>query len=262
MPLKEKALTIARKKIEKEIEQVEEERQRKLKNQRLELARMGMTAYKSNNIKAAVRAFEGYLRTWEDMYGVQRGGLTPRFFDPKKDLIELLMISGVYWDLAKIYDRSRTAQKRKDLLLYLDKYILFSKGMPFQALCAETMRKYIVRGKPLHRGDFKNAYRVLNPNQCFIATALVDVTFEFTIPVLRDFRDDCLKNSNLGQCFIRGYYHCGPSLAEHIDRLPYFLRRMMGLVLSGFAFLIQFLMNHGRNSTRSKKKLTFREIKP
>ena len=111
------------------------------------------------------------------------------------------MISGIYWDLVKLYDRTRSPQKKKEFRHYFQKYLLFSKGMPFQPLCAESIRKYISSDKPVHRGEFASAYRVLSPSRCFIATSLIDVTSTDTLPRLRELRDRASQALTLGSSF-------------------------------------------------------------
>src|SRR5690348_4599516 len=108
MAQKDRTLSYVRRKIERDIEQREEERRRKLKAQRLEVARTGISAYKSRRFAEAVRNFLKYIAVLEDIHQVSAGGLTPKHFDQKKDMNELLMISGIYWDLVKLYDRTKS----------------------------------------------------------------------------------------------------------------------------------------------------------
>ena len=228
-------LNYVRRKIEKEREIAEFERKRKLKNRRIELARAGYHAYHNRKFAEATRSFQAYIRILEDINDVKPGGLKPSHFDPKKDLSELLMISGIYWDLVKLYDRTRSKAKYNDFKKYIEQFVIFSKDTPHQALCAEALRKYISGDKAIHKEDFKIAYRILSTYKCFIASALVDVVSEPTIPRLRDYRDQVLSRSFFGRQFIRGYYCFGPVLANGVDKLPYKLKRGIGVVLDLFA---------------------------
>jgi hypothetical protein len=110
--------------------------------------------------------------------------------------------------------------------------------MPFQALCAETLRKYISNEKPYHIEEFKSAYRILGDSRCFVATSLIDVTSSKTIPSLRNFRDLILERSTAGRRFILWYYRVGPKIAQGTDRLPLFLRRILGGLLDFVAHLV------------------------
>jgi hypothetical protein len=233
-----KDFTVVRKKLERDIEQAEEDKKRKLRVQRLEHARAGISAYQKRRLSEAVKHFKNYIHVLEELNRLPPGGLLPTHFDLKKDLSELLMISGVYWDLVKLYDRTRSKERYQEFAGYLEKYVVFSKGMPFQHLCAEALRKYIVSEKPIHRDEFKNAYRALSTYKCFVASALVDVTDEQTIPRLRDFRDQWLVRFYFGRLFIEAYYELGPLLSQAVTALPFGLRRVLGKALDHLAKLL------------------------
>ncbi|MCM2279120.1 MAG: hypothetical protein NDJ89_13675 [Oligoflexia bacterium] len=229
------ALAKTRKKVQQAVEAAEAEYRRQLQVKRIELASAGLRAYQQRRHAEAARNFHTYLRILEDWKGCGEGGLTPSLFDPKKEAAELLLISGVYWDLVKLYDRTKSIQKQNDFLHYLEKYILFSRGMPFQGLCAETLRKYLAIEKPRHREDFKNAYKMIAVNKCFIATALCDLTDVETVPRLRALRDDTLARTSLGRWLTRTYYRVGPPAAFVVERLPERARALLARGLDRLA---------------------------
>ncbi|OFZ20212.1 MAG: hypothetical protein A2X94_09945 [Bdellovibrionales bacterium GWB1_55_8] len=225
----------ARKKVQRAIEQAERDNRNRLLKRRIELANAGVRAYEAGRIGEAVQNFLGYLKILEEWKGVGQGGLTPTLFDPKKDVYELLLISAVYWDLTKLFDRTKSEERRKEFLHYMEKYILFSKGMPFEPLCAETLRKYVNLEKPVHRAEFRNAYKVLSGSNCFVATALLDVTDPRTLPSLRTYRDQVLARHAGGRLLIRVYYRFGPLAAQVTDCLPERLRCGLGKALDDFS---------------------------
>lgn len=231
--MRDTSISYARKRIEKQIEFQEKERKRKLQATRLELARAGISAYQRRRLGEAVTHFANYIKILEEIKEVREGGLLPTHFDLKKDLPELLMISGVYWDLAKLYDRTRSPQKYKEFLHFVEKYVAFSKGMPFQHLCAEAVRKYLSGDKPVHRDAFKNAYRVLSVEKCFVATAVAEELSPVTLPTLRKFRDEILAPTKLGRIFIRLYYWAGPELAVQVTGLPPRKRKALAKFIDG-----------------------------
>jgi hypothetical protein len=241
----------ARKQIEEQERKAEEVRLKQLKEKRMQLIASGVKAYKANKMGEAVANYQAYLKLLEDWKGVPSGGLSPTVFDRDKELGELLTISGVYWDLARLYDQTKSADRKKDFAHYLGKYLLFSKGMPFQTVCAESLRKYVSQEKPRHRAEFRNAYRVLAPHatKCFVATALLDVTAPETHPRLRRFRDEVLMQHSAGRRFVSWYYRTGPSLASWSDKLPEPVRKLMGLGLDGFAGLLR----NDREGSRSER---------
>ena len=148
-------------------------------------------------------------------------------------------------DLAKLYDKTKTQDKFKEFAKYLEKYILFSKGMPYQALCAEAIRKYLKMEKALHKDAFKNAYKVMGgKTKCFVATSLMDVTLPITHFELRRFRDQVLKKNPAGRTFVAWYYRNGPQIARKMDQAPPWVRTASGAVLDQMAKLIQIFFKH------------------
>ncbi len=227
-----------RKKIEDAMLAAEAERKRKLAGQRLTLARNGVQAFQRNDMGTAIKSFITYLRIMEDSKGVDQGGLTPQHFDVKKDISELVMISGIYWDLVKIYDK--VTVENDDFQQFMRKYIQFTKGMPFQAVCAESLRKFISNGKPKHPAEFKAAYKILAVSRCFVATSLVDVIDGQTLLTLRRFRDEVLAQKSWGRSFILWYYRNGPKIAEKLDCFPHQFRVVLGSCLDSLAALIRY----------------------
>ena len=231
------AIRRAMRNTELQREHAERVHRAKMLRRRISLAQSGVHAFENKRITEAVRCFHLYLRILEDWKGVKEGQLRPAHFDREKDISELLLISGVYWDLAKLYDRTKTPERIKDFYHYLNQYILFAKGMPFAHVCRETMRKYLANDKAIHKADFRNAYKEMGGVlSCYVATALADVTDAETLHRLRAFRDMRLKRNSLGRAFTLGYYKIGPALAGLTLRFPIVLRRCLGSVLDRVSF--------------------------
>jgi len=228
-------LSRARKEIQKHIDQQELAKKHELQRRRIEIAAKGVKAYDKKNAAEAALAFKSYLSILEDLKGAPEGGLSPSHFDKKKDVAEMVLICGVLWDLVKLYDRTQSADKYKEFQSYLSKYIAFSRGMPYQRMCAETMRKYIRDKRAVHMKEVKDAYKLIANGKCFVATELEDVTDYETLPRLRIFRDDFLKNQKLGRSFVAWYYKNGPKLARVCQRRSQFERAILGRFLDAFA---------------------------
>lgn len=234
-----RGITRARRNAELQMEYNEKMHRLAMLRRRIELAQAGVRAFETKKFPEAVKNFHSYLRILEDWKSVPEGKLTPSHFEVKADVAELLLISGVYWDLTKLYDRTKSVDKQREFKHYLEKYIMFSRGMPFQHVCLETMRKYINNDKPIHKAEFKNAYKLLGGTSlCFVATSLMDVCEPDTMPRLRQFRDERLYSSPWGRAFIRWYYRNGPKLAAAVDRAPQGVRRGMGRGLDWFSRLL------------------------
>jgi hypothetical protein len=235
-PKEKRAISRARRAAEAQMEYQEKQHRIAMLRRRIQLAQAGVHAFETGRIPEAVKNFHSYLRILEDWKGVPEGKLTPSNFDVKADVSELLLISGVYWDLTKLYDRTKSPDKQRDFMHYLEKYILFSKGMPFSGICLETMRKYISNNTPIHVTEFKTAYTQMGgDNTCFVATSLMDQCDERTLPRLRAFRDVTLSRSRAGRAFTQWYYRNGARMAAVADRLPQPARRAMGRCLDWLA---------------------------
>lgn len=222
-------------KIREQIAAAEEEKKREMFRRRVELARTGLYSYEQHKIGEAVQAFHTYLRILEEWKKCGEGKLHPSMFNLQEDRAELLLISGVYWDMSKLYDHTKTNEKYVEFIHYLDRFIVFSKGMPYQTVSAETLRKYIANDKGIHKKELKQAYARIAVTRCFIATSLVDVTDGETIGRLQVFRDQTLSRFLFGRISIRLYYWVSPGLARVLDYFPESTRIWMGRKLDWFS---------------------------
>jgi len=75
---------------------------------------------------------------------------------------------------------------------------------------------------------------------CFIATAVYEGNDHFNLIVLRSFRDNFLKNYNLGRRFISFYYKYGPNLADRISGSKLLKLLIKPLVDSGAEIVKRF----------------------
>lgn len=223
--------SILRSRIEKQLRRQQEEQRRELLKKRVDIAKDGIRLYQSGRSIDSIKKYQQYILILEMWKKSGKNGLTLELFDKKKDLYEIVLLSGIYWDMARLYDRAKREDQKEELVLYLQKYVNFSKGMPFQALSGESLRKYLGSGRCRHRVEFKSAYTALTGEKCFIATSLLDVTDSYTIIHLRNFRDGKLEKSFVGRCLTRIYYRVSPALIPILDRCPNGLRRAFGRAL-------------------------------
>lgn len=222
---------ILRSRIEKQLNRQQEEQRKELLKKRMEIAKEGLRLMQTGHTIQAVKHYQQYILILEFWKKCGRDGLTIDLFDRKKDLYEIVMLSGIFWDMAKLYDRAKHESQRTELNLCLQKYVIFSKGMPFQALSGEALRRYLGSGRCQHRLEFKKTYAALTGDRCFIATSLLDVTDPHTITYLRGFRDGSLRRYPLGRVFIRLYYKHSRKFVPLLDHSPLFFRRILGKAL-------------------------------
>lgn len=227
--------TILRSRIEKQLRRQQEEQRKELLRKRVEIAKDGLRLMQGGHTIEAIKRYQQYILILEFWKKSGRDGLTIDLFDRTKDLYEIVLLSGIYWDMAKLYDRAKRLDQKEELLLCLQKYVVFSKGMPFQALSGEALRRYLGSGRCRHRAEFKSTYTALTGERCFIATSLLDVTDPMTIVRLRNFRDGTLRHTKLGRSFIRLYYCHSRKLIPFLDKAPGFLRKFLGHLLDRLA---------------------------
>lgn len=184
-------------------------------NQRMDLVKSGVAALKSKDFKTALSHYYAYLELLQKFKG--GGELTPQLFDPKSDAAEMLMVTGVYWDLAKIFDKMGDRDKPK-LRYYIDKFVLFSKNTSYQKLSQEMLRKFLQNDSPNNRAVFKEAYTKLGGGKCFVATAVEEHCENETMVILRRFRDEILLRNFAGRIFVKFYYFVGPWIAIRVIR--------------------------------------------
>ncbi|MFZ9594471.1 MAG: CFI-box-CTERM domain-containing protein [Bdellovibrionia bacterium] len=230
-----------RKRVEEEQIRLEQERQSKLLAMRIEIARAGMAAFERREMNDAVKNFFLYLKILEKTKKIPEGTLSPEHFDKSTEAVEMLTVSSIYWDLVRLFDKGTSAEKNKEFLKFMEKYLLFSKGMPYESMCAEAVRKYLEKDKAVHKDAFRNAYKVLGgKTRCFVVTSLVDVIEFETLSTLRQFRDQVLRESPRGRRFIVWYYQHGKHLAQLLDRSPRFIRVLTARLLNALAGVIRW----------------------
>jgi hypothetical protein len=123
-------------------------------------------------------------------------------------------------------------QDKTKLVFYLDRFVMFSKGLPFQHISSELIRKYLVNSLPKNRKEFKDAHIQLGGGQCFIATAVEDYCEPETLPALRKFRDEVLLKNFAGRGFVKVYYKLGPNCARIVLRTPEKFQRALARVFN------------------------------
>jgi len=226
-----------RAKIERELAIKDAELKKENLRKRLDIAKAGVKSLVSESYGEATRSFLTYIRLVEISKKVEPKRLHPGLFDPKKELPELILVTGIYWDLARTFDRMKSNKNERQHAHYLEQFVVFARGAPFRHVCSETLRKYLSGDRAVHRADFKLAYKQLGGTSCFIASSLLDVSSPETLPRLSKFRDEFLRKSVWGLWFIRRYEYHSPTVARALDRLPQWTRRSVARTLDALGWL-------------------------
>ena len=183
---------------------------------RLKVLRLGQEYTQKDDIPNAVKAYVKYLHSLADYYGVEEKNLKPYLFKGQNNIVEILMVSQVYWDLSKSYDRA--PKLTGECNRCLNQFVLFSLGYKFQYLNSEMLRKYIKRRVAHNPKLFEEAYEKMRDNskKCYIATHCFNEN-HVVVERLRLFKG-CLNRSNAGKKIIDFYYHISIRLCNHLKK--------------------------------------------
>lgn len=202
-------------------EEDKKEKQKKLAlqkryGQRITIARQGREAFLSKDYVTAAKKYNEYLGILaesKDLNDIFK--LTPAMFDPKKNLTEMLLISHVYWELARINEM--TPKLQKNFFQALNQFVKFTINQPYQVLNSEMLRKYIKKNKKTSPqiGQLNQALSQIHvqSKKCFIATECFGTTHPVTIN-LRSFKKELLRWPG-GHKTVELYYRISSTIVDH-----------------------------------------------
>lgn len=209
-----------RKTIQEAFDRQQAQLQRELWKRRMAVARRAMENYDEAKWLEALKGFREYVGILETRYSVSPGGLRPSLFQTEKEEGEILLLAGIYWDMAKVYDRMKS--RESDMKMALNKFIEFSIDRKHLIVASEAMRRYIGSGKCIHEADFNAAHRLLRSRltKCFIASAVFGPQSS-EVATLRAFRDQVLLKNGAGRACTQAYYRISPPIAVMLVRAPF-----------------------------------------
>lgn len=171
------------------------------------------------DIPKAVKFYREYLQSLATFYGATEKSLQPKHFDDNPhSLTEMLLVSHVYWDLARCFDL--TNQHRAESQKYLDQFVLFSSGYKYQHVNAQMVKKFIRRRKAHNLASFEEAYNKIyvKPKGCYVASLCFDTDHPL-VNDLRTFRG-IISKYDMGKSFIDQYYRFSPTLVDYLNHRP------------------------------------------
>jgi len=207
---------------------------------RLLYLRQGQEYSAEEDIPRAVDCYNRYLTVVSDYFSSDPYKLKPTLYDKEKGLSELLLISQVYWDLAKAYDRNPKFHKKSETCLA--QFVLFTIGFKYQYINAEMLRKFIKRKMAYNLPAFKVAYEQIrvNTKKCYIATYCYDESHP-TVNILRSFRSNIIY-SFWGALFVDTYQTYSPKLVTLFEKTPKTSRLLRNFILKpAIAFLAKII---------------------
>jgi hypothetical protein len=204
-----------------------EQKQKKLSlqkkiNQRITIAKHAREAFLAKDYLNATKKYNEYLSILAEVHEVSDiYKLSPSMFDPKKDVTEMLLISHVYWELARINEM--TPKLQKNFHLALSQFVKFTVNQPFQVLNAEMLRKYIKKNKRTSKqiASLEEAYQQIfvQSKKCYIASMCFGENSQTTHDLRRI--KVFLTKSSFGIIFIRTYYYYSSKLVSFCENHQY-----------------------------------------
>lgn len=172
---------------------------------RITIAKFGKENLDNGDYTNSIGKFVEYLQTMAEVKKVKDiYSLKPGNFDPKRDLTEMLMISHIYFEMARIYDAvPKFADESKKCL---DQFVLFSANQPYQVVNSEMIRKHLKKSLFKNPDAFRFAYQQIyvQSKKCYVVTFCYGTNHPMT-QQYREFKDWLLE-SRIGQELVRIYY--------------------------------------------------------
>ncbi len=213
-------------------EKAKDDRKVKLWKSRTNLLRQGHSQMANKLYSEAAISYEKYLKVVEMVFDCPKGQLTPQILKEAAKTAELTIISGVYWDLVRVYDTSdQYGDRQKHAAKQLGAFV------PFTPIFPDIVRKaFTFQRQARHPEVIKQFLTSANAkrSRCFIATSAFNGPLEHEVLVLRQFRDLKLREYSWGRKFIKLYYAYSPNIACFLDKHAYvkpFVRALLRLVI-------------------------------
>lgn len=138
---------------------------------RITNVRQGKEAFVKGDFVTAIRRYTEYLETVAEVHRIPNiYEIRPAHFDKNKDITEMLMISHLYFELAKVYDA--TGKFEDDVKKSLEQFVLFTANQPYQVVNSEMCRKHLKKFRFRQHQVFFDAYQQIfvKSRKCYIAT--------------------------------------------------------------------------------------------
>jgi hypothetical protein len=215
--------------------------------QRFTIAKEGKRALQMGDHKNMVLRYTDYLRIIAETYEARTiYDIDPKSFDKKKDVVEQLLISQIYWELAKLYDQSDKVIDK--LRACLNQFVRFTINQEFQSLNSEVVRKDLRKCRFKHEKIFKQSLESIykDSRKCYLATF-----YSGDEELLSDFRlfKVFLWNKIYGgKLFVKAYYQFSPRIVSICEEN--FIARQFVAVVMKLIFQIREMVTWTLKKTK------------
>lgn len=173
---------------------------------RITIAKFGKEALDAGDYSSAISKFTEYMQIMADIKKTKDFyAIKPGHFDAKRDLTEMLMMSHIYFEMARIYDA--VPKFSEDSKKCLEQFVLFSANQPYQVVNSEMIRKYLKKSTFKNPETFRDAYQQIyvQSKKCYVVT----FCYGHEHPMTQEYRKlkDVLLNSEAGREMVRIYYN-------------------------------------------------------
>ncbi|MCB9094796.1 MAG: hypothetical protein H6621_06980 [Halobacteriovoraceae bacterium] len=207
---------MTKKKQTKFEDKIIEERYKK----RFSSAKIGKACYKRGDAAGMVGYYNGYLKAIGDFHSVDPMKLKPSVFEGNSAVSERILVSQIYYELARVYDMKSEDTYVKRTQQCLDQFAIFTVNQPYQNINSEMLRVHLkttnFRNKEMFRETLKKIYS--KSSTCFIAT----YCYSSSSPVTQEFRQfrNSTMNKPWGFALYRYYYAHSPYIVNFLENYP------------------------------------------
>ena len=186
---------------------------------RITTVKFGKESLDVSDYGNALAKFTDYLKTLAEVKKVKDiYSLRTTHFDPKKDITEMLMISHLYFEMARMYDAVPKfhAESQK----CLEQFVHFSANQPYQIVNSEMIRKWLKKSVFKNTEAFRAAHQQIfvQSKKCYVVTFCMGNDHPVT-EQCREFKD-WLLNYSLGRELVRFYYHYSSRAVVRWEKNP------------------------------------------
>lgn len=186
---------------------------------RITITKFGKESLDAGDYSSALQRFIEYMdimaeaKKVKDFYSLKTG-----HFDPKRDITEMLMMSHVYFEMARIYDA--VPKFAEDSKRCLEQFVHFSANQPYQVVNSELIRKHMKKSVFKNPDAFRDAYQQIyvQSKKCYVVT----FCYGHEHPMTQEYRvfKDWLLNFKSGQELVRHYYNYSSKSVLRWEKSP------------------------------------------
>lgn len=184
---------------------------------RITIAKFGKQCLDLGDYAAALQRFNEYMEIMAEVKGTRDFySLKAAHFNVKSDITEMLMMSHVFFEMARIYDA--VPKYQEDSKRCLEQFVAFSANQPYQVVNSELIRKHLKKSVFKNPEAFREAYQQIyvQSKKCYVVT----FCYGNEHPVTQEYRalKDRLLEFRAGQELVRLYYRSSSQIVPHWEK--------------------------------------------